>query len=67
MPRAAGPTRALAKAHHLDGLPVPIEIRPHIGAALAAGSASKSGLDIREPDIVGPIIGIEPGVQCEQW
>src|SRR6516225_7902654 len=30
-------TRNLPVAHHCAGLPAPIEIRPHVGAALAVG------------------------------
>jgi hypothetical protein len=28
--------------------PVPVEIRPHIGAAMAAGFSDEVGLDIRQ-------------------
>jgi hypothetical protein len=33
-------------SHHLDRLLVPIEIWPHVGAALAASLGDKPGLDI---------------------
>ena len=38
--------RALTIAHHDSRLPVPIEIRPHVGAALAASPADKPRLNI---------------------
>jgi hypothetical protein len=38
-----------AIAHHHDGLPVPIEVRPHVGAALAA-HAEQTNLGSRMPD-----------------
>jgi hypothetical protein len=35
----------------------PVEVRPNIRAALAASTADESGLDIRQPDIIGPLVG----------
>ena len=43
-------------AHHLDGLLGPIEIRPWVGAALAAGPADKSIFNIGQPGIIRPAI-----------
>ena len=40
-------------------LDIPIEIRPRVGAPLAAGRADKSRLDIREAEIVGPRIAAD--------
>ena len=42
--------------HRRDRLLIPIEIRPDIGAALAAGRADKARLDVGEPDIIGPAV-----------
>jgi hypothetical protein len=41
-------------AHNGHTLFIPIEVRPHVGAALAAGLADKPWLDVGEPEIVGP-------------
>jgi len=46
-------------AHHGRPLPVPIEIRPHVGAALAAGPADKPLFDVGQPEIFGPAIGTD--------
>jgi hypothetical protein len=40
-------------AHPSPLLSVPIEIRLRVGAALAAGMAHKTGLKIRQPNIIG--------------
>jgi hypothetical protein len=45
--------RLLTIAHDTHGLLVPVEIRPHVCAALASGLAHKAGLDIGQPDIIG--------------
>jgi hypothetical protein len=50
---------SLAEAHHYLGLPIPIEVRPYVCATLAAGRAGESILDIRQPNIVGPLIGTD--------
>jgi hypothetical protein len=41
--------------------PVPIEIRPHVGAALAASLAHKPRFDIGHPEIIGPAIAVFRG------
>jgi hypothetical protein len=38
--------RTSAIAHRADLFPAPIEIRPHIGTALAAGAAGETILDV---------------------
>ena len=39
------------------GPPDPIEIRPHIGAALAADPANEPMLNVGQPKVIGPLIG----------
>jgi hypothetical protein len=49
-------------AHPGSRLPIPVEIRPHVGAALAASLADKAIFNIGQPHIVGqalPLIAIE--------
>jgi hypothetical protein len=46
-------------AHGTHGLLVPIEIRPDISAALPAHRAGEAILDVGQPEIVGPSIGID--------
>ena len=46
----------LAIAHHVSRLLVPIEIRPHIRAALATGRAGETVLDIRQPNVISPLV-----------
>jgi len=43
-------------AHHGNCRPVPVEVRPHLGATVAAGLAHKPRLEIGQPEIVGPTI-----------
>jgi hypothetical protein len=38
-------------------LPVPIEVRPYICAALAADPAAKPRLNIGQPEIIRPVVG----------
>ena len=38
---------------------VPVEIRLHVCAAMAAGPADKAGLDIGQPKIIRPGIGTD--------
>ena len=47
------------RASHGDGGPVPVEVRPHVSAALAAGRANEARLDIGQPDIIGPAIAAD--------
>ena len=47
---------ALTIVHRRGGLPLPIEIRPHIGASLAAGLAREAWFKIGEPDVIGPCV-----------
>ena len=37
--------------------PVPIEIRPQVGAALAADPANEPMLNVGQPKVIGPLIG----------
>ena len=46
--------RFLPIAHHSTRLSVPIEIRPHVCTALAAGAADKPPLNIGQPKIIRP-------------
>jgi hypothetical protein len=39
-------------------LDIPVEIRPDIGAALAADPADEARLDVRKPDVIRP--GVTP-------
>ena len=48
-----------AIAHAAGRLTVPIEIRPDIGAALAAGVADKPRLQIGQADVIQPRVGAE--------
>jgi hypothetical protein len=54
--RRSGATRTSAVAHRGHRVSVPIEIWPHVGAALAAGRADEPRLDIRQPDVVSPAV-----------
>jgi hypothetical protein len=49
----------LAKSHHLLRCSLPIEIRPHFRTALAAALAHEMRLNVRQPDIIRPLIGID--------
>jgi hypothetical protein len=40
-------------------LPVPVEIRPHVGAALAAGLADETMLYVGQAKVIGPLIGAD--------
>jgi hypothetical protein len=44
-----------------NGLSIPIEIRPHVGTALAAGLAHKAWFDIGQPHVIGLV-----GTACAQ-
>jgi hypothetical protein len=48
-----------AIAHGTHGLLVPIEMRPDISAALPAYRAGEAILHVGQPEIVGPLIGID--------
>jgi hypothetical protein len=48
--------RSLPIAHRGLRLPVPVEIRAHIGAALAADPTGEALLDIGQSGIIGPRI-----------
>jgi hypothetical protein len=50
---------ASPKAHHAHRLPVSVEIRPHVGATLAASGANETLLDIRQTDIIRPAVGVD--------
>jgi hypothetical protein len=45
---------ASATTHDAHGLPVPIEIRFHVRAALATGPADRPRLNIGQSNIIGP-------------
>jgi hypothetical protein len=52
----------LEEAHPTDSPsrprpPVPIEIRPQVGAALAADRANEPMLNVGQPKVIGPLIG----------
>jgi hypothetical protein len=49
----------LSIAHHADSPLVPIEIRPHVGATLAAGIADELGLNIGKPNMISPSIAAD--------
>jgi len=34
-----------------------LKIRPHLGAAFAAGGTDKAGFDVGQPDIIAPAVG----------
>ena len=57
--RGRSATRTSAVARLLNGLPIPIEIRPHVGAALAVGGAGEARLNIREPNVIWPPVGAD--------
>ena len=40
-----------------NGLSIPIEIRPHVGTALAAGLADETMLNVGQAKVIGPLIG----------
>jgi hypothetical protein len=40
-----------AIAHHFDCLSVPVEVRPHVGATMAASCADESRLNVGQPEI----------------
>ena len=46
-------------AHHDYLLSVPIEIRPYISASVAAGRAGETVLNIRQPQVISPLVGHE--------
>jgi hypothetical protein len=43
-------------SHRLHRLLIPIEVRPNVGAALAAGRADETWLKIGQPHVVRPSI-----------
>jgi hypothetical protein len=45
-----------AIAHCRDGLPLPMEVRPDIGASFAARVADEATFDIGEPDVIRPSV-----------
>jgi hypothetical protein len=53
--------RALHPAitHRLDGLLVAIELRPHVSAAMATGSADEPRLNVGQPEIIGPAVAAD--------
>jgi hypothetical protein len=46
-------------ANDIDLLPVPIEIRPHVGTVLSAGPADEPALDIGQPKIIRPVVAAD--------
>jgi hypothetical protein len=54
--RRSDPTRALTVAHHGDGLFVPIEVGPNVGASLAASLADEPQFQVGQPDVIGPLV-----------
>src|SRR6516225_9903950 len=48
-----------AIAHAAVRLSVPVEVRPHVSAALAADPTSEALLDIGQPGIIGPGIAAD--------
>jgi len=51
------------KAHLADRHPTPIEVRPHVCAALAADPTGEALLDIGQSGIIGPSIAADR----EEW
>jgi len=47
------------KAHLADRHPTPIEVRPHVCAALAADPTGEALLDIGQSGIIGPSIAAD--------
>jgi hypothetical protein len=47
------------KAHLADRHPTPVEIWPHVGAALTADPTGEALLDIGQPGIIGPRIAAD--------
>jgi hypothetical protein len=43
-------------AHGADRRFVAVEVRPHVGAALAARGAGEPRLEIGQPDVIGPSV-----------
>jgi hypothetical protein len=43
---------------------VPIEVRPHIGAPLAASCANELRLKIRQPNIIRPLVAVALNTQA---
>src|SRR3974390_1912720 len=50
---------ALTIAHHFDRLLVPIELRPHISATMAAGATDEPRLNVGQPGIVRPVVAVD--------
>jgi hypothetical protein len=42
----------LTVPHHRDQLPIPIEIRSNVSAAMTASPANKSQFNVGQPDII---------------
>lgn len=40
----------------------PLEIGPHVGAATTAALTDEAGLNIRQPYLVGPVVGVQGNV-----
>jgi hypothetical protein len=40
----------------------PLETRTHLGAALAAGGADEIWLDVGQPHVIGPAVGVDRDV-----
>jgi hypothetical protein len=56
--------RTSSIAHLANRRPAPVEIRPHVGAALAAGLADEPRLEIGELEIVRPAVRTERSNGC---
>ena len=55
--KESGPGQAIA--HRCDRRLVRMKVRPNVGASLAASLAGEQGLDIGQPDFVGPSVSAD--------
>ena len=51
--------RTLPIAHQFPRLPIPIEIRPYVWAALAAGCAGETILNVGQPKIIRSLVATD--------
>jgi hypothetical protein len=56
------PVLASTIPHHCRRCLIPIEIRSHISATVAAGATDESRLYVGQPDIIGPTVAAD----CER-
>jgi hypothetical protein len=57
--RQSGATRTLSIAHRRGRRASPMEVRPDVGASLAACLASEQGFEIGEPDVIRPSVAAD--------